>query len=236
MQRKDFLRANPVRPKKRALLLFGGWQEHFPEAMADFAEEYLLFDFDVVRAQTLAVLNDDVLSAFDLIVPIWTFGELNEAQQEALFDAVSNGLGLIAWHGFASAFLSCREHKHLLGGQFVAHPGSDSVTYDVRFDRNEVLAEDLKDFSITSEQYYMLIDPAVKVIASTVMQAAEMPWLSGVEMPVAWTRSWGAGRVFYCSLGHTVDVLAHPSVTTLLQRAAHWASENVKHVEPLQLR
>ena len=227
MHRTDSPSAQSARTKKRALLLHGGWQEHFPAEVADFAAQRVLFDFEVVRSQDLEMLRDDVLPEFDLLVPVWTFGDLNEAQQAALFSAVSAGLGVVAWHGFASAFLACRAHKHLLGGQFVAHPGGDSVNYDVRFHRNDSLVEGLEDFTVTSEQYYMLIDPAVKVIASTQIQGAEMPWLKGVQMPVAWVRSWNAGRIFYCSLGHSLDVLRHPAVTTLLQRAAHWASQQI---------
>ena len=225
-----------IREKKRVLLLHGGWQDHFPAEMAAFAAERILFDFDVVSTQSLAMLRDDTLASFDLLVPIWTFGELSEAEQAALFSAVSEGLGVVAWHGFASAFLACRAHKHLLGGQFVAHPGGNSVAYDVYFHGNDPLVAGLEDFSVTSEQYYMLIDPAVKVIASTTMQSSEMPWLAGVKMPVAWTRSWNTGRVFYCSLGHSLDALAHPSVITLLQRAANWASRSVSPVGSPQPR
>ena len=227
---------NRDQARKRALLLYGGWPEHSPQRAADFAVENVLGDFDVVRSEDLAVLCDEVLARFDLLVPVWTFGELAETQASALFRAVSRGLGLVAWHGFASAFLACRAHKHLLGGQFVAHPGGNSVTYDIHFHRNDPLVDGLNDFTLTSEQYYMLIDPAVKVIASTTIRGEEMPWLRGVNMPVAWTRSWGKGRVFYCALGHTVDVLEHPSITTLLHRAGRWSSQSALNAESLQSR
>jgi type 1 glutamine amidotransferase len=227
MLRPDPISAEPARAKKRALLLYGGWQEHVPAEMASFAADRFLYDFDVIRSQSLAMLNNEALSSFDLLVPIWTFGELSAAEHAALFRAVGEGLGVVAWHGFASAFLASREHKHLLGGQFVAHPGGSSVTYDVHFHDNDPLVTGISDFAVTSEQYYMLIDPAVKVIASTAIRGSEMPWLAGVRMPVAWTRSWNEGRIFYCSLGHSVDVLAHPSVAALLRRAAHWASKSI---------
>ena len=53
----------------------------------------------------------------------------------------------------------------------------------------------------------------------------DMEWVKGVRMPVAWTRSWGEGRIFYCSLGHTQDVLEIPSVLEMLRRAVHWAAK-----------
>lgn len=216
--------SDPPSDCKRALLLYGGWEGHRPEEFADFATSHILHGFHVVRTQDLGMLRDDVLSEFDLLVPIWTFGELADSQERALMTAVANGLGVLAWHGAASAFLGSRPHKFMLGGQFVAHPGEADVTYTVRFLGNDALVAGLQDVTVTSEQYYLLVDPAVKVLASTQVQGGPLEWTAGVEMPVAWTRRWGKGRVFYCSLGHSLDVLQHSSIYTLLRRSADWAS------------
>jgi uncharacterized protein len=215
-----------VNSGKRALLLYGGWEGHEPERFADFAEEKILSDFEVVRSQDLEILQTEMLDSFDLLLPIWTFGELREEQEQTLLNTVANGLGMVGWHGNASSFLNCRPHKFMLGGQFVGHPGGNHINYPVRFLGNDPLVEGLGDFSVVSEQYYLLIDPAVKVLATTPVDGADMYWVAGVEMPVAWKRSWGKGRVFYCALGHTVDVLEHPVVSTLLRRAVHWAARD----------
>ncbi len=211
----------PTRP--RALILHGGWEGHTPDATADFAEQHLLPDFDVTRAATLDVLNPTTLASFDLLLPIWTFGEITPAQESALLTSVERGLGVLAWHGALSAFLESRPHKLLLGGQFVAHPGDEDVTYDVHF-LDDPLTADLPMLRTTTEQYYLLVDPAVRILATTTIVAPSMPWLSGVSMPVAWTRAWGSGRVAYCAIGHRVEDLALPQVRTFLTRAASWAS------------
>lgn len=214
--------------KPRVLLLFGGWEEHKPELCADFAEEHLLKGFDIVRSQDLNMLKSDVLCDFDLLVPIWTFGELSENQEEALLKCVADGLGMVSWHGAASSFLESRPHKFVLGGQFVGHPGGNHVNYPVHFLNNDALVKGLEDFTVTTEQYYLLIDPAVKVLATTSIDGGDFDWLSGVQMPVAWKREWGKGRVFYCALGHTLDILEHPSMMELLRRALHWAARGSK--------
>ena len=67
--------------KLSCLLLYGGWPEHSPDCAADFAVENVLGDFDVVRSEDLAVLCDEVLARFDLLVPVWTFGELAELRR-----------------------------------------------------------------------------------------------------------------------------------------------------------
>jgi len=210
--------------RKRVLLLYGGWEGHQPERFADFAENELLVDFDVVRSRDLGILRPDVLAGFDLFVPIWTFGKLSDTQETALLNAAADGMGMVAWHGNASSFLESRPHKFMLGGQFVGHPGGSDVTYSVRFLDNDPLVDGLEDITITSEQYYLLIDPAVKVLANAYIDGDDMDWVSGVQMPVAWKRRWGKGCVFYCALGHTLDVLEQPSITTLLSRAVRWAS------------
>ena len=43
-------------------------------------------------------------------------------------------------------------------------------------------------------------------------------------MPVVWTKKYGKGRVFYCSLGHSLDVVTKPEVLTLMQRGMVWAA------------
>lgn len=207
----------------RALVLAGGWEGHRPEAVARFAMEHLLQGFQVTRHTDLEVLSATKLKQFDLLLPIWTFGQLSEEQEQALCEAVEQGLGLVAWHGAASSFQTNRRYKHLLGGQFVAHPGGEHLRYPVRFE-DDPLCAGLQDFEVTSEQYYLMTDPAVTVLATTNVASDEMPWLHGVKVPAAWRRQWGAGRVFYYSLGHTVSVLQQPGVAQLLRRAIEWAT------------
>ena len=88
--------------------------------------------------------------------------------------------------------------------------------------------EGLDDFDVVSEHYYLHVDPAVEVLATTRFpvvnwyHAANKP----VDMPVAWTKFWGLGRVFYCSLGHHDDVFdKSPNAEILMSRGMLWAGE-----------
>ena len=47
----------------------------------------------------------------------------------------------------------------------------------------------------------------------------------GAAMPICWTKSWGAGRVFYLSLGHDATSCRVPAFAQLLTSGAHWAAE-----------
>ena len=48
--------------------------------------------------------------------------------------------------------------------------------------------------------------------------------LKGVEMPVAWKRRIGKGKIFYISLGHFAHELNHPQMNKIYKRGLLWAS------------
>jgi hypothetical protein len=101
------------------------------------------------------------------------------------------------------------------------------VTYDVRItDPEHDITRGLDGFSVTSEQYYLHVDPANHVLATTRFPVADGPHVPNgeVEMPAAWTRRHGRGRVFYCSVGHDPDVLREPGPLELVVRGILWAA------------
>ena len=71
------------------------------------------------------------------------------------------------------------------------------------------------------------MDPAVEVLATTRFPVADGPHAANgnVDMPVAWTKRWGAGRVFYCSLGHQAAVFDNGEARELMRRGLAWAAE-----------
>ena len=211
----------------KVLVFHGGWQGHQPRQFAAWTAEALTQQGAKVDVHdTLDVLDDPVtLTQYDLIVPIWTMGELSGARERNLMRAVEAGTGLAGWHGgMGDAFRASLEYKMMVGGQFVAHPG-DIRTYTVNISgQDDPITRGVADFEITSEQYYLHVDPGNEVIATTTFDGDVMPWLAGMVMPVAWKRSWGRGRVFYLALGHAVAEFDIPEVRTLATRGMAWAA------------
>jgi type 1 glutamine amidotransferase len=212
---------------RRALILAGGWAGHEPEETSEiFRSELARASFDVVVARTLDALLDPGLGHdFDLIVPNWTMGELSSAQETALVEAVKSGTGLGGFHGgMGDAFRSATGYQFMVGGQFVAHPDNhkDYVVHLVQ--RDDPLLAGLADFTFYSEQYYMHVDPSNEVLATTTFATAEAPWVNGAVMPVVWKRRFGAGRVFYSSLGHNAAQFDVPEVRAITRRGLIWAA------------
>jgi type 1 glutamine amidotransferase len=207
-----------------ALIVWGGWDGHHPAAFADHTAELLGEEgFSVRVADSLDALRD--LGELSLIVPIWTMGTIPPEPLAALADAVRGGVGLAGFHGGAGdAFRDATDFQFMVGGQFVAHP-DDIKDYTVTIaDREHEITRGLDDFRMHSEQYYMHVDPSNHVLATTVFEPESAPWVSGVVMPVAWTRRHGSGRVFYSSLGHSPADLGIREAGELWRRGLVWAA------------
>lgn len=214
---------------KKALIFQGGWDGHEPEEVAGILGGILEEEgFEVKITDTLDTLKEDDLTSYDLIVPNWTQGKIEDDQLKPLLEAVAKGTGLAGLHGgMGDSFRMAVDYQFMVGGQWVAHPGDDGVEYDVRIlDKDHPLTEGMDDFKVVSEQYYMHVDPAVKVHAVTRFPVAEGPYkVNGeVDMPVVWTKRWGEGKVYYNSLGHVANIVRMPEVIELMRKGFVWAS------------
>jgi hypothetical protein len=211
----------------RAVIVQGGLALHRPEeTSALLAGELRGAGLEVDVVGGFEVFSDAArMAAADLIVLNWHMGDVNwrlgtitPEQVAGLIAAVESGCGLAGIHaGLGDAFRNEVAFQFVVGGQWVAHPGDDGVTYRVRIvDRGSPVTDGVEDFTVVSEKYYMHVDPAIHVLATTRFGAT--------EMPVAWTTTYGRGRVFYCSLGHTPDVVAMPAVLRLVSQGFRWAA------------
>lgn len=204
---------------KRALIVWGGWEGHYPAEVANLLVGQLRkYSFEITIADTLDAFKAPDLGKLDLIVPIWTMGHIEQDQLAPLLEAVRGGVGIAGQHGgMGDAFRNETEYQYMVGGQWVSHPGGDGVTYTVHIDgAPSPITEGIDDFEVTSEHYYMHVDPGNTVLATT--------RFGDVVMPVVWTKHYGKGRVFYCSLGHAPDVVRMPPVLDMLTRGMLWAA------------
>jgi type 1 glutamine amidotransferase len=87
--------------------------------------------------------------------------------------------------------------------------------------------EGIDDFKVKSEQYYVHVDPANEVLATTRFPVADGPHASNgqVDVPVVWTKRWGKGKVFYSSLGHHADIFDIEPALTIMRRGFLWAAK-----------
>ncbi len=217
---------------KSALMVWGGWDGHEPKKCVDIFAPFLeKKGYEVEVSDDLnSYLDVDKLKELDLIVPVWTMGEIEKEQCQGLLEAVKSGTSIAGWHGgMGDSFRKSVDYQFMVGGQWVAHPGG-VVDYEVNIkDREDPVTADLNDFKMCSEQYYMHVDPSNKVLATTTFSGkhGDADWIAGCEMPTVWKRMYGKGRVFYTSLGHVAADFEVPEARIIAERGMLWAARDV---------
>jgi type 1 glutamine amidotransferase len=212
---------------RKALIVWGGWPGHEPKKCVDLFTPWLSENgFNIEISDSLdAYLDAGKMDKVDLIVQSWTQGNITKEQEKGLLDAVKSGVGIAGWHGgLGDSFRNNIEYQFMVGGQWVAHPGN-IIDYEVNIlDHNDPITHKLGDFKMHSEQYYMHIDPSIKVLATTTFTGKHASWIDSVVMPVAWKKMYGKGRVFYCSLGHVAADFKVAEAMEMVKRGLLWAS------------
>jgi hypothetical protein len=185
-------------------------------------------DLDVILEDQKAILTSG-LDAFDVCVfgtgfthpvrqnggPVKWESELNPAQEDALFDFVRGGKGLVGIHG--TGWNIGERAVGLLGGHANWHPPGLTFTVNIAVGDHPI-TEGLDDFEVEDEIYMSAWFPEIEIIATA--QWADKP------QPMAWTKSYGDGRVFYTALGHGPDTFTRPGMQQLMAQGIRWAGGN----------
>jgi type 1 glutamine amidotransferase len=189
--------------------------------------------FQVTIGEDAAILETPAMRKYALLIVTADRRDdefkFTTGQQEAIFDLVRNGHGYVSIHAADNAAKDwLPEWRDMLGGIF-SHIGmpdgkTRKGTYTVKIaDTGSPITRGLKDFTIKDELYYHVqMQPDVRPLASIEFQ--------GVAWPVAWTRTFGKGRVFHTVLGHRDfgpdkdDPLRDPNLTRLIVQGVDWVA------------
>ncbi|UCN14382.1 ThuA domain-containing protein [Cellulomonas iranensis] len=227
---------------RRALVVRGGWDGHQPVAATELFLPFLRAQgFEVDVHETNEVYADaEVMAATDLVVQSVTMSSIGHDELWGLRGAVEAGTGLVGWHGgIADSYRNSSDYLQLVGGQFATHPGKEPslrvgdetdnyLPYTVEITdlgREHPVTAGLDDFELESEQYWVLHDDLVDVLATTTHPTQPYhPWHRPITSPAVWTRHWGKGRIVVATPGHTPEVLQHPSVRAIVERGMLWAA------------
>lgn len=228
----------PSLKNKKVVYVWGG-RLHQPEKTVDLFVPWLKSEGAIVEVfNTLEVYADlAVMEQADLIIQQWTMGEMTEKQSKGLQKAILNGTGMAGWHGgTGDSFRGNLKYQYMIGGQFVSHPGGKSKYMVKIIDRKDPITKGLKDFHVTNtEQYYMLMDPNIKVLATSKFKKASYlkkdskkieDVVTGSIMPVVWKKNFGKGRIFYNSIGHYIKDFDIPELMEIQKRGIRWAAES----------
>jgi uncharacterized protein len=215
---------------KKALVVCGGWEEHEPLQKGEIIEEWLKeLGVDVDLSHTLEAFEKKDLEQYSIIIPIWSNLSdmtITPKQAESVVSAVARGVGIAGIHNGMHSFPQQRDWHFMTGAYWVEHPGGQDVEYKVNIKKSSghPIVDGINDFSICSEQFYLHVDPAAEILATTRFPVADGPHASNgeVDIPVIFTKMWGKGRVYYFSIGHKAEDFKPEPTATLIKRGLLW--------------
>ena len=201
---------------KRALILSASYAGYHADeaAFAFLAQE--LARWGIASAErataTEALLH---LEGVDLLVVYTDGGELPAEQERSLIQWVESGGALVALHGATASFPQARGYLRLLGARFQEHPPLTRFSV-FRADAQHMITVRLPEsFSVEDELYIMEPLSPFHTLLTVRYQ--------GKELPIAWVREQGKGRVCYLGLGHTPQVLQLWPVADFICHGCRWA-------------
>ncbi len=186
--------------------------------------------FEVAATEDVSVFTAENLRRFGAVM-FFTTGELpmTDLQKQALVDFVRDGGGFLGVHSATDTFYRWAEYGKLIGGYFDQHPWHQAVRIDVA-DRSDPLVAfigpsmalsdeiyQIRDFDVGGSNVLLRLDPASVDLTRDNVHRHPYGW------PLAWTRAYGKGRVFYTALGHEESVWRDARFQTLMHNAALWA-------------
>ena len=156
------------------------------------------------------MLSPSGLAGIDAIVFANTTGSLPIRDLRALLDWIADGHGFAGMHSASDTYHDAPAYIDMLGNEFLTH--GDQATVDA------VVENPSHPASSPLGQRYHVFDEIYTFTRSnrgsvTMLLSLDRYPLDGLphagqsgDLPLAWAKDYGRGRVFYTALGHREDV------------------------------
>jgi uncharacterized protein len=199
------------------------------QVVTDLGRDSSAFTATVLQSATeLQALTPAAIRAFQAIL-FYTTGSLplSVESRAALFAHVRDGAGFVGVHSADDTWDEVAEYGEMLGGKFNGHPWHQRVRVLVEDTGHPATAHLGPDFWVTDEIHtfrsWSRGDLHVLMRLDMSSVDARRGTRSDGDYALAWTRTYGKGRVFYTALGHQPEVWADPRFRRHLQAGILWA-------------
>lgn len=186
--------------------------------------------FEVTATEDTSEFSAENLQRYAAVM-FFTSGELpmSDAQKAALLNFVRSGRGFVGVHSATDTFYAWPDYLDLIGGYFNGHPWHQAVTIEVvdpsdplvAFLGNSLQVDDeiyqISDFDYRGSRVLLRLDPRSVDLGRPGVHRRFYGW------PLAWTRSYGEGRVFYTALGHESSVWQDARFQRILANVILWS-------------
>lgn len=233
----------PKRDKKRVLavgMTVGFYHDSTTEALVTIDQlgrksglwdTYIYTDIEPITKQKLQG-NKKNLDDFDAIF-FMTTGELpfNDEQKASFLAFIRDeGKGFVGAHCATDTFYKWPEYGEMLGGYFDHHPWNTfdapivvedpSHPFVKQFPKEFTLKDEIyqfKDWNRDKMRVLMTLDASKLDLTKKNINRADR------DFGVSWVKTYGNGRVFYSTLGHTLESWRDDNVQKMWLEAMRWA-------------
>lgn len=234
----------PVRKVKRVLVIGeakGFQHDSISAAMAavyNMGQQSGLWDATLrtdTELLTKAKLGSNAknLDTFDAIVFASTTGELDMTpeQKQDMMSFIKDGKGFVGIHAALDTFHKWPEYGEMIGGWFDQHPWG---TFDApiineapdfpatrhfpkEFTKRDEIYQPSPEWSRDKVNVLLSLDASKLDLKNPRVHRTDR------DFAVAWAKNYGKGRVFYSTLGHTMESWQDPDIRTMYFEAIKWA-------------
>jgi type 1 glutamine amidotransferase len=232
--------------KKKHILVIGqtkGFQhDSIPDAMAMVYKlgqdsglwtTYMRTDTQLITKAKLQS-NAKNLDYFDLLIFASTTGELDltdDQKKDMLAFVHDEGKGFVGIHAALDTLYKWPEYGELIGGWFDQHPWGTFDAPIINEGGNFPAVKDFPKTSVKKDEIYQAKSwsrDKVNVLLrldDTKLKYENNPRIhrEDHDFAVAWSKMYGKGRVFYSTLGHTVEAYQDPDIVKMYFEAIKWA-------------
>ncbi|MGD0098326.1 MAG: ThuA domain-containing protein [Terracidiphilus sp.] len=178
--------------------------------------------------------NAKNLDYFDLLIFANTSGELDmdASQRQDMLSFISDdGKGFVGIHAALDTNHNWPEYGEMLGGWFDEHPW---MTFNAPIINEDPSFPAVRHFPAAFVKYDEIYQPKAwsrdKVNVLLSLDPSKLNYDNNPKIhradhdfPVAWSKMYGKGRVFYSTLGHTEESWLDPDVRKMYFEAIKWA-------------
>lgn len=175
-----------------------------------------------------AFFTQENLAPYTAVVFLNTTGDvLDDTQMAALRRHIRSGRGFVGVHAATDTEHDDAWYQSMIGGTFRNHPRIQEATIQVHHESGHPSIGHLSTdtWMRTDEWYnYQTQPPADATVVLSLDETSYTGGNMGESHPLAWSREFEGGRVFYTGIGHTISGYNDPDVRAHLREGIRWSS------------
>ena len=160
------------------------------------------------------MITPEGLTSFDAVLFLNTTGDVGVPDLSAFLTWVAAGHGFAGVHSAADTYHEAPGYLDLLGNEFESHGNQAEVQAIVEAPSHPAVAHLGPRYRVFDEIYRFVRNNRAEVTPLLTLDRYPLDGLTAAgqpaDLPLAWAKSYGAGRVFYTALGHRDELWRDP--------------------------